>query len=1152
MAFLAGGAIYAQDLTTAAMAGRVTNQNGQPLQGVRVQLESPSMLGSRQIVTDSNGQFRVSLLPNGVYSVTYSLNNYLTRKLSLRITAGQVANANITLTEIAARVETVEITTASTVIAQIDKTDTIVQTSYSADFLEILSGRSFNNLGRLASGINKADVADPNGGVHIRGGTGRSTRTIVNGATIDNMISQEIILSMLPVGDLIESVAIIQSPLNARYGNSDGGLISAVTARGGNTFSGTVRWNIDRPVGWSARDEGTGYPYRDPNYVGGTATVNPGNENYTKNMDFSLTGPIWKDHITFSYGTRLTPTSYSTPSTSWESYIGSPNDPQPYNRMGTYFVQNNPALPGYGDVIRKAELYSNSEYYTTRNRISQQTYNQFSVYWQVLPQHQVEWGYLQSDELIDNAGRSATNGSAPLGEIGPWDTVDTNRRSWNVAYRGIIGNGVLETRYSSAYFWWGTGVRGGVTPPPIRTFTIGSYRPMNNGYGTPGSNEANYWASGYLGAALSTSNIDLYDRTGGATPPTANTGWAWMYSNGLISMAPGDGGTTDQLVLNYQYHLNTNKGSHLIDVGVQRDMTAWKLRANTNILNFNAMGHISRNLGPGDIYNPSGTTGSYLDYRDRYIVFNVAQARYSDIDPWAVNYYGLTDKYILNRQTGMFERPFADANSYGQPGDNVFPGANTPLPYVYTRYGDANGDINANNTTFYINDLWSINDNHSVMAGLRVDNYDVSNNLQDLHSYTLPTLRFDYKWDIHGDQRRLLNVSWGQFHTFQGMGPFTAMTPRPGDFREIRYWNKGSGQPYLVTKEDLLDLNNYDDGSNPWNLKQQFGNANYRVDPDWKAMVSTEFTVGMTRNLSIGGFWKATFVYRTWANEWAYLPGEVITDSVTGNKTFVRVLKNDDSYERKYTGLELEWEVPLHKRVIFLGSYTYNRFMRNSPVSVDDSAYWQLEGTGNISWDQWRDKMMGSREVHNPVRLYQPEHYLKLFLTFDMSTGNVKSNLTLNGQFTSASPINYGYTTGLGFPYDLYPELISSTAGATIPGTSGSSAMTNSATEYRNLGLSHNDSWSVFLRYLITVPIYKKLAWMATIHIDNPFNHRGLGGGWMGSNDSGFIIYREVPDLWPANDQSNGRHWRSNGDLNGYYRDRQSPRAIYMNTGIRF
>jgi len=1139
MAVLVGGAMNAQDLTTAVIAGRVTNQSGQPLQGVRVQLESPSMLGARQAATDANGQFRVPLLPNGVYSITYSFSGYITRKLTLTIVAGQVANASTSLTQVAARVETVEITgTAATINAQIDKTDTIVQTSYSADFLEMISGRSFSNIGRLAPGINNTNPVSTSDGArsHIRGGTGASTRVMVNGGTIDNMVSNETMQNLLPVGDLIESIAIIQSPLNARYGNSDGGLLSAVTSRGTNTFSGTARWNISRPGGWGITEQGW-YPYRDPRTTE-SRTINPGNENYSKSMEFSLTGPIWKDHITFAYGTRLTPTTYGVSNTAWSTYLGSPTDPQPYNRMGTFYRDST------GDVIRRAELYSASEYNNVRTRIDQRTFNQFTVYWQVTPQHQLEYGHVQEDALADNVGRTV--------EMGPWDNTDTNRRTWNMAYRGIIGSsGVLEARYSSAFFWWAYGVRGGApTPPPVRTYTIGSFRPIDGNF--LNGNTSNFWTNGYIGAIMDANNSYTVELNGtGAARPTSNTGWQSLVSNGLPGSPPGDGGRTKDLVINYQHMLNTSMGTHLFDIGMQGNMADWKMRASTNKENFNTVGQISKSLTAADIYNPSGTPGRLPSYyAGKYIVFNVPAAKFSDIDPWAVNYYGIVDKYIINRNTGLFENPFGGVNTYGFPGDNSVAGPGIPLPYFYYRYGDSDGTVEANNYSYYVNDLWSVNDNHSIMAGLRLDKFYAANSLRELSSYMLPTVRLEYKWDIHGDQSRLLNVSFGQFHTFQGLGPFAraGMTPTDGNIREIRYWDKGTATPYLVDLSDLLKHENYG-----YSTALAETGGTFNVDPDWRSTVSTEFAFGMTRNLSIGGFWKATFVYRTWANDWDFYPGGIITDT-TGTKTFERILKNASGYERKYTGLELEWEIPIHKRLTFLGSYTYNRFMHNTPDSVDNPAYWVLDNNNSVDWSAYRDEVMGGRQVWAPVRLRQPEHYLKVFLLFDVSSGRVKSSLAFDGQFTSASPINYTYTYGIGEPYKLYPELITGPGATPVPGTTGRGGMSNAAAYFHTIGLSHNDSWTLSLRYLITVPIYRKLAWMATIHIDNPFNHRGLGGGWLPSNDSGFVVYSDNPDRWGTNsgiDQSRGV-WRSSGDFNGFYRDRQGGRQIYMNTGIKF
>ena len=51
--------------------------------------------------------------------------------------------------------------------------------------------------------------------------------------------------------DSIQEMQVIQSPVNARYGNFTGGIINAITKSGGNDFSGTIRGIFNRPS-WSA------------------------------------------------------------------------------------------------------------------------------------------------------------------------------------------------------------------------------------------------------------------------------------------------------------------------------------------------------------------------------------------------------------------------------------------------------------------------------------------------------------------------------------------------------------------------------------------------------------------------------------------------------------------------------------------------------------------------------------------------------------------------------------------------------------------------------------------------------------------------------------------------------------------------------------
>jgi len=89
---LAAGTASAQDLTSATVTGRVMSEDNQPLRGVTVTIQSPALLSQRSAVTDANGQFRVQLLPNGEYTITYALSNYRTRKVTMRLLAGQTSD----------------------------------------------------------------------------------------------------------------------------------------------------------------------------------------------------------------------------------------------------------------------------------------------------------------------------------------------------------------------------------------------------------------------------------------------------------------------------------------------------------------------------------------------------------------------------------------------------------------------------------------------------------------------------------------------------------------------------------------------------------------------------------------------------------------------------------------------------------------------------------------------------------------------------------------------------------------------------------------------------------------------------------------------------------------------------------------------------
>src|SRR5258707_791003 len=88
-----------QAQTTASIVGRVTDESGAVLPGVTVTVTGPALqVPQLVVITDPQGDYRVSPLPIGTYEVSYTLAGFQTvRRDSLRLTAGFVAKVDESL-----------------------------------------------------------------------------------------------------------------------------------------------------------------------------------------------------------------------------------------------------------------------------------------------------------------------------------------------------------------------------------------------------------------------------------------------------------------------------------------------------------------------------------------------------------------------------------------------------------------------------------------------------------------------------------------------------------------------------------------------------------------------------------------------------------------------------------------------------------------------------------------------------------------------------------------------------------------------------------------------------------------------------------------------------------------------------------------------
>jgi len=1119
MALIAAGShMYAQDLTSAVLAARVTTPQGQPLQGVRVQVQSPALLGPRNTVTDANGSYRMPLLPSGQARITYTLDGYITRQLTVTLTAGQVSNANATMAPIAVQQTTVEIVGSST--AQIDKTDTVVQASFTNEQMNVLMrAGDLMNAHALVPAVAGANLY---GRPIIRGGTGRAYKILYNGVPVGDQFGGGIYSQAgqdnLFLQDMIESFAVLLSPSNARYGGSDGGVTSFVSKKGGNEFKGTLRVADMRRSSWEARNQP--YPRRDGSREG-VGTASAPSDVLSKRYEFTIEGPLWKDHLSFTYGGVLRPKTYAE---WWPGRdVWSRPEPLYTNAAGTFF-QNQ-----YGDIVRRSELGVRSDVNTVLYRGTQATHNQFTLFAQITPNHQLEYLYKEARVNGDYWGRDQNGYLGDLGYTDRVDSINEPTRDWSIGYKGILGtSGVLDFRFGKhTYLTELTNATG----KRIQVRRLPSLVP--------------YAGMGTLGDVSNYANFDAFYTNGfvqaGYDPRISD---AWSAYNALDNDTV-DGGITTSIMLNYQHYLTTAVGNHVIDLGYQSDHLNWLTKIYDNAQYwYYSPGRLPLNLTEADVYRspnntPIGGTGqgdrwSAADMAGKYIVWNMRTATLGSIDPYGLQWAINNPNVPLSADQPLYPVP---ANSRNL---SVY------YPRLVERYGNESGQYWTHMQSYYINDLWTLNDNHSVMLGLRLDNFKVWDSVRDVHSYMQPSFRFNYKWDLYGDQSRLVSIGINQYHAQISSNLFYPFVEARMLNSRTMYWDQGSATPYLVSQAELMNPENYG-----YKVADTVaGSMGGKIDDDFKMPVSTEFSISFARNFASGGSFKISYNQRTWSNLYDIYPGEIVR-MPSGLNQMQRVLKNTTEFTRSYKNIEMEWSVPITRRLEFGGNYTFARLMHNqSGISTTETDIRNAFNSAEyVMIDHWNS--IWPREAWNPTLLANSEHMLNWWFTCDLTSGKTKSSLALRGRYDSNGYVLRTYNSIDGRPiidgvYDFNGNI--NTTGL----VSSKSIL---------VGKSKNDAgWNTTVRYNLELPLYRRLAWFVTAEMSNPFNHRGRSG----SGIVGFSMpTSEVLRTWREPDGTqrtqnliqniyNGNYYQANANYWSSYMGRMSIRSLTLQTGLRF
>ncbi|NJL28403.1 MAG: TonB-dependent receptor, partial [Thermoanaerobaculia bacterium] len=197
----------------------------------------PALQGARSATTDAGGRYRLTLLPPGTYTVTFTLSGFgaetrqevpvaLSKETTLDVTLGLAASEEITVTGEA---------------AVIDTSSTTLGTSLDTRAIETLpTGRNYSSLVQVTPGVS-SDANPENKSqatITVYGSTGAENVFIIDGV---NTTGVEYGFQGKELNfEFIEAIDVKTGGYEAEFGRSTGGIINVVTKSGGNVFRGDV------------------------------------------------------------------------------------------------------------------------------------------------------------------------------------------------------------------------------------------------------------------------------------------------------------------------------------------------------------------------------------------------------------------------------------------------------------------------------------------------------------------------------------------------------------------------------------------------------------------------------------------------------------------------------------------------------------------------------------------------------------------------------------------------------------------------------------------------------------------------------------------------------------------------------------------------
>jgi hypothetical protein len=232
---------FAQGAATGDLHITLRDPKGGVVTNATVTARDESKALERATRDNSDGQYRILLLPPGQYTVTVEAPGFTRATVqSVAITVGQMAELPIILA-VAGTQEVINVVSAAELVEtqRTSSTDTIEQRRI--DNLPI-NGRNYINFALTDSRLARDDApsigAAPTSGLNMSGQRARANLVNVDGAdAVDNSTNG---IRSTVSQEAVQEFQIITNGYAAEYGRASGGVVNIITRSGTNDFHGSL------------------------------------------------------------------------------------------------------------------------------------------------------------------------------------------------------------------------------------------------------------------------------------------------------------------------------------------------------------------------------------------------------------------------------------------------------------------------------------------------------------------------------------------------------------------------------------------------------------------------------------------------------------------------------------------------------------------------------------------------------------------------------------------------------------------------------------------------------------------------------------------------------------------------------------------------